>query len=105
MSSFGLLTPPIGQQTLPEAGHQATDTKSRLTALAQDYEATFLSNMFSHMFDGIPTEGLGHAGSAEETWRGMLIGEYAKSVTKAGGIGLAKDIYASLVRLQEHHTQ
>ncbi|MDR3494650.1 MAG: rod-binding protein [Ancalomicrobiaceae bacterium] len=103
--AFGLLNPPTGRQALPEASHQAIGTTARLKALSQDYEATFLSNMFSHMFDGIPTDGLGHGGSAEETWRGMLVTEYAKSVTKAGGIGLAKDIYASLVRLQEHKTQ
>jgi peptidoglycan hydrolase FlgJ len=82
-----------------------TDPKARLKASADEYEATFLNTMFSQMFEGLPTEGIGHGGPAEETWRGMLVNEYAKSVTKAGGIGLSKAIYTDLVRIQESTRQ
>ena len=85
--------------------HSKTDPTTKMKAAAESYEATFLNQMFSQMFEGIPTEGLGHGGQAEETWRGMLINEYSKSFAKAGGIGLAKQIYHDLVRLQERSTQ
>jgi Rod binding domain-containing protein len=103
--SFGILTNTPSTHTLPDVMHSKADTTTKMKSASESYEATFLNTMFSQMFEGIPTDGLGHGGQAEETWRGMLINEYSKSVAKAGGIGLAKHIYSDLVRVQERSTQ
>ncbi len=103
--SLGILTGNPSPHMLQDAIHAKADPRTKMKAAAENYEAVYLNQMFSQMFEGIPTEGLGHGGQAEETWRGMLVNEYAKSVAKAGGIGLAKSIYHDLVRVQERSTQ
>jgi Rod binding domain-containing protein len=103
--SLGILTNNPSSHLLPETLHSKADPQTKMKAAAESYEATYLNQMFSQMFEGIPTDGLGHGGQAEETWRGMLVDEYSKSVAKAGGIGLAKQIYHDLVRVQERSTQ
>jgi Rod binding domain-containing protein len=103
--ALGILTSNPSPHLLNETIHAKADPQTKMKAAAENYEATFLNQMFSKMFEGIPTDGLGHGGQAEETWRGMLINEYSKSVAKAGGIGLAKQIYHDLVRVQERSTQ
>jgi peptidoglycan hydrolase FlgJ len=85
---------------VPDATHKGT-THERLKAAADDYESVFLSTMLSQMFSGLPTDGPFHGGSAEETWRGMLVNEYGKELVKSGGIGLSQHIYKELLHLQE----
>ena len=40
-------------------------------------------------------------GQATGVWRSFLVNEYSKSFAKAGGIGLAQDVYKSLIAQQE----
>jgi len=103
--SLGILTNNPSQHRLADVMHSKADPQTKMKAAAENYEAVFINQMFSQMFEGIPTDGIGHGGQAEETWRGMLVNEYSKSVAKAGGIGLAKHIYHDLVRVQERSTQ
>jgi Rod binding domain-containing protein len=103
--SLGILTDMPSPHRLQETMYSKTDPQTKMKAVAQNYEAVFLNQMFSQMFEGIPTDGLGHGGAGEETWRGLLVNEYSKTVAKAGGIGLAKQIYHDLVRVQERSTQ
>ncbi len=100
--ALGILTSNPSPHALPDASRNLKDPHDRMKAASEDYEAGFLNTMFSQMFAGLSTDALGQGGSAEETWRGLLVNEYAKSVTKAGGIGLAKSIYHQLVSVQEH---
>lgn len=85
---------------VPDAKHRG-DTQARMKAAAQDYEAVFVSTMLSQMFAGVKTEAPFGGGSAEETWRGLLIDEYGKEIAKSGGIGLSDHIYRELLRAQE----
>lgn len=84
-----------------QAKKLAAAPKDKAWAAAQDFESVFLNNMFQHMFTS--TEGEGPLGSkgAGGVWRSFLTDEYAKSFTKAGGIGIAKQVYATLLQQQE----
>jgi Rod binding domain-containing protein len=74
---------------------------AKARAAAQDFEAVFLNSMFSQMFTGIDGEGpFGGAGPAG-VWRSFLTEEYAKSFARSGGIGIADDVYRSLIKQQE----
>jgi Rod binding domain-containing protein len=73
--------------------------KDKARAQAEDFEAMFLSSMVQHMFTG--TEGEGPLGSSSGVWRSFLTDAYAKSMVKAGGIGLADQVYRSLIAQQE----
>jgi Rod binding domain-containing protein len=96
-------SPLLSAQSLsvvPDGVHKGS-TRERLKAAADDYEAVFLSTMLSQMFSTVSTKGEFGGGSAEETWRGMLVSEYGKTIVKSGGIGLSQHIYKDLLRVQE----
>ena len=78
---------------------QSASDKAR--AQAVDFEATFLSSMFQHMFTDIKGDGPMGAGPAVGVWRSFLTNEYAKSFAKSGGIGIADQVYKSLMAHQE----
>jgi flagellar protein FlgJ len=67
---------------------------------AEEFEAMFLSQMLAPMFEGLDTEGLGGGGMGEEIFRPMLVEQYAKAISNAGGVGLADSIIAEMNRLQ-----
>jgi Rod binding domain-containing protein len=57
--------------------------------------------MFQHMFTGIDGEGPFGGQGATGVWRSVLTDQYAKSIAKAGGIGIANQVYRSLLAQQE----
>ncbi len=74
--------------------------KTKAKAAAQDFEAMFLNSVFQEMFTGIDGDGpFGGSGSLK-VWRSFLTDQYAKSFAKAGGIGIAADVYQELLRQQ-----
>ena len=74
---------------------------ARAKSAAQDFEAVFLGQMFQHMFTGIGGEGPFGGGVGVGIWRSFLTEQYAKSFAKAGGVGLAHQVYRSLLAHQE----
>lgn len=78
-----------------------TDTKAKAWKASQDFEQVFLNNMFQHMFSGLEGDGpLGGKG-AGGVWRSFLIDKYAENFTKSGGVGIAKQVYSTLLAQQE----
>jgi flagellar protein FlgJ len=92
---------PQGVMALPSAAAPSPDVQAKARANAVDFEAMFLSTMFSHMFTSTDGEGPFGGGGAGGVWRSFLSDEYAKSFAKAGGIGLADSVYRSLLAQQE----
>jgi peptidoglycan hydrolase FlgJ len=88
---------PLPMRTAPEP-QRAPDEVRRA---AEEFEAVFLGEMLSPMFDGLNTDGLGGGGMGEEIFRPMLVERYAESITRAGGVGIADSIVRELLRLQE----
>ena len=70
-------------------------------AAAKDFEAVFLNSMFQNMFTGISGEGPFGGSGAVGVWRSMLTDEYSKSFAKSGGIGIADQVYRTLMAHQE----
>jgi Rod binding domain-containing protein len=68
---------------------------------AKDFETVFLEQMFNHMFSTIGSDKVTGGGLGEDTTRSMLVNAYAKSVTQAGGIGLAPAIANEIIKIQE----
>ena len=75
--------------------------KAKARASAQDFEAVFLNSMFQQMFTGLQGEGPFGGSGATGVWRSFLTDEYSKSFAKAGGIGIADQVYRSLIAQQE----
>jgi Rod binding domain-containing protein len=107
-SAFALPAPgakPLDLLTNTAAAPTAGKTKgmgpAKARAAAQDFEAVFLNSMFQNMFTGISGEGPFGGSGAVGVWRSMLTDEYSKSFAKAGGIGIADQVYRSLMAQQE----
>jgi len=79
----------------------AEQTKARARKSSEDFEAVFLNNMFQQMFTGIDGEGPFGGAGASGVWRSFLTDEYAKSFVKSGGIGIADQVYSTLLAQQE----
>jgi flagellar protein FlgJ len=82
------------------AAHHNSPT-ARAKATAEEFESVFLSAMFNQMFEGLKGDGpFGGAGDAG-VWRSFLADEYARNFAKAGGIGIADQVYSTLLKQQE----
>ena len=75
--------------------------KAKAKAAAQNFEAVFLNSMFQEMFTDIGGDGPFGGKGATGVWRSLLTDEYAKTFAKAGGIGIADQVYKSLMAHQE----
>ena len=91
--------PIISPTTLPPAP-PATPT-ARMRETAEAFEASFLSQMLKPMFEGLSTEAPFGGGEAEGTWRGFLVEAMAKQAVRGGGIGLADQVVAQMLKMQE----
>ena len=73
----------------------------RIKKTAQDFEASFLSEMYKPMFQGLSTDGVFGGGEAEGTWRSFMIDAMAKQTVKAGGVGLSNIVMSEMIKMQE----
>jgi peptidoglycan hydrolase FlgJ len=75
-------------------------TKAKAQKQAQNFEGMFINSMFSEMTNGL--KGDGPFGNTVGTgiWRSMQIEQYSKSFAQAGGVGIAKQVYRTLVMQQ-----
>jgi flagellar protein FlgJ len=78
-----------------------TSREARARAQSQEFEAAFLNSMFQHMFAGVHGEGPFGDSTGVGAWRSFLTEQYAKNFVKAGGIGIASQVYQSLLAHQE----
>jgi len=82
-----------------EAALQKVSPKAqaKAKATATDFEAMFLNSMFSEMTTGLKGEGPFGETQGTGVWRSMLTEEYSKSFARAGGVGIATEVYRTLI--------
>jgi len=78
---------------------------ARMLAQAQDFEVHFVNSMFQKKYTGIPGDGPFGNRMGVGPWRSFLTEEYAKNFVKSGGIGIADQVYQSLLAHQEAHAK
>ena len=95
--------PIVSPATLPPtaAPAAAAAPTARMRETAEAFEATFVAQMLKPMFEGLSTEAPFGGGEAEGTWRGFMIEAMAKQTVRAGGIGLADQVVAQMLKMQE----
>ena len=76
-------------------------SKAKAKAAAQDFEGVFINSMIQQMFSGLQGEGPMGGNGATGVWRSFLTDEIAKNFAKAGGIGIADQVYGTLLAQQE----
>ena len=78
----------------------ALSPEGKARAQAQDFESMFVSSMFQHMFTDIGKDGPLGDGPGVGVWRSMLTEQFSKQLVKAGGIGIASQVYKSMLARQ-----
>ena len=77
-----------------------SELKARKTA--QEFETMFLEHTLDRLFQSEAAEGpLGDNGTGGEVYRSMLAKEYAGSIAKRGGVGIADQVYREILKMQE----
>lgn len=71
---------------------------AKVKQLAKDFEAVFLEQMLRTMRSSVQKSGLVDGGNAEEIYRSMLDGEYAKLMAGQGTSGLSQMIERQLLQ-------
>lgn len=83
-------------------GALGTDGKNQAAMkTAKEFESSFLTTMLEQMWTGVEAEAPFGGGNAEKVYRSMVVGEYAKSISAAGGIGIADHVYREILSAQE----
>ena len=104
LTSFQL-SPPLKSNIKTLAGsvgqQLGADQKVAARKAAEEFEASFLTTMLEQMWTGIEAEAPFGGGHAEKVYRSMMVGEYAKTLSAAGGIGLADHVYREMLSAQE----
>ena len=80
----------------------AAQAKAKTTAT--DFEAMFLNSMFAQMTSGLKGEGPFGDTPGTGVWRSMLTEQYSKNFASAGGVGVARDVYRTLIMQQAKTT-
>ena len=89
----------------PAGARPKVSQQARMWAQAQDFEVHFVNAMFQEMYTGIQGDGPFGNSMGVGPWRSFLTEEYAKNFVKSGGIGIADQVYQSLLAHQEAHAQ
>lgn len=79
---------------------QARTAKAKATAT--DFESMFLENALDRLTQDTGADGpLGENGEAGGIYKSMLAKEYAGSVVRSGGVGIADAVFRQMMRMQE----
>ena len=68
---------------------------------SEDFEGVFMQTMMQEMFTDIGKDGPLGEGEAGGAWRSLLVQEYASTMAKNGGIGVADNVYRDILALQK----
>jgi len=95
-----------GYQSAQQPGLAATGKKTRMSnekidAVAQDFEAFFVSMMMESMMSGIATDGPFGGGQGERVFRSVMVQEYGKEAAKQSEFGIADAVRTQLLKMQE----
>ncbi len=78
--------------------------QAKAKATATDFEAMFLNSMFSEMTAGLKGEGPFGDTQGTGVWRSMLTEQYSRLFARAGGVGVASEVYRTLIVQQAKRT-
>ena len=74
--------------------------QAKAKSTATDFEGMFLNSMFSEMTSGLKGEGPFGSTQGTGVWRSMLTEQYSKMFAQAGGVGIASEVYRTLIMQQ-----
>ncbi|MFK7791360.1 MAG: rod-binding protein [Devosiaceae bacterium] len=88
-------------QSIQQMAAAAGGNREAIEASAEEFEAVMLSAMLKPIFENVEISEPFGGGEGERMWKGLLVEEYAKEMAATGGIGIADQVRAELLRVQE----
>ena len=80
----------------------AGNDPAKIRRTAEKFEAQAIAEMLKPMFETVDTsKGFGGGGAGEAAFKPMLVEQYAASMARSGGIGIADAMMNQLLRAQE----
>ena len=108
MTAFGkpaAMDPTLLQQQAqtraPQGGAPSANGDQGVSGTAQAFEAMFLAQLLQPMFKGIDAQTAFGGGPGADVYKEMMVKEYGKIIARAGGVGIAEEVQAEMLKLQE----
>jgi peptidoglycan hydrolase FlgJ len=108
VSMPALSTPGVSASDIASGGATASKAKASkapddksVAKAATEFEAQFVSQMLTQMWQGIETDGYFGGGNGEEMFRGLMINEYGKQIAQSGKLGIADNVRNAMLKMQE----
>ncbi len=76
-------------------------TPDKAEAAAKDFESLFITQMLENMFDESSGEEAFGSKDTNDVYKGLLMEQYGKLISRAGGIGIASYVKQELLKQQE----
>jgi len=103
-SSLSSVTSAFASKTYSGMDKDAVAKKAH--AVAADFESVYVADAFKAMFKDVAVDPVSaKSDNSNETWRDMLLDQYAQDFVKKGGIGIADGIASELIKIQEGHAR
>jgi flagellar protein FlgJ len=99
-----LQMPSVGASAAEVRAPKAARDRNAAMQMAKNFESVFLADALKLMYQGVAVDPLNGDGNAGQSWRELLVDEYAKHFEARGGIGLAEPIARQLLQIQEAHS-
>ncbi|PHQ70028.1 MAG: chemotactic signal-response protein chel [Sneathiella sp.] len=96
-SSPNFLAQPLGAS----ATGNGPMSMEKAKAAAEQFEAFFLSQFLNSMSSGLEADETFGGGESEKLFKSMLNEEYAKSMSRQNGIGIADAVLREMLAMQE----
>ncbi len=80
---------------------RGTSDRKSIREAAEEFEAVFVSQMLTPMFETLESDSMFGGGPGEEIYRSMMVQEYGKAIARSGGIGIADSVARELIKIQE----
>lgn len=80
---------------------KAKASDAQIDKAAEEFESVFLSQMLQHMFAGVRFNPESPEAPGDDVYKSMLIDEYAKLMSRSGGVGVADHVKREMLKMQE----
>jgi Rod binding domain-containing protein len=101
MSALALSAPSVDGLDLRAAPRTPNGGVEQARKVGSEFEQMFIAQMLQPIFDAMPTDGMFGGGTGEKMFRSFQVDEYAKAITRTGGIGIADAVARHIISLQE----
>ena len=99
MTTPGLIT--TSPAPIPAGSAPASDTAPpALRRAAEEFESVFLAQVLGQLSTGLGAPGIS-GGGGDDPFASMLRDEYAKVVSRSGGVGVADAVLREMLKMQE----